>query len=457
MDFVEKIKKALGNDKVITDRDIIRTYLKDETAELEGSAEVVVRPKTKEDIRETIIIAKDFKIPVTPRGAGTGVSGGAVPIKGGIVLSTEQMDRIIEIDKKNRIAVVEPGVITGRLQEEVEKLGLFYPPDPASLDSCTIGGNVAENAGGPRAVKYGVTKNYVTGIEFVTGNGNIVFAGGKLHKNVTGYDLLGILIGSEGTLGIFTKIFLKLLPLPNYQVDILVSFEDIEDLINAFEEIFPRFLPVNIEFAEKKSIQLAQEFLEERMIIKDAGAYLIIGFDGNDMDAIEKEYVEVGEICMKHHAIDVFVADNKKTRERLWKARRSMHDAVKAKSPVLEREDVVVPVSELKNLIYIIRKLSDEHKMDIIAFGHAGDGNVHVNILKGEMSQEEWRIKKEKVVQSLLENVVVLGGTISGEHGIGVVKRRYLSMAVGEDSIKLYRAIKSALDPQNILNPGKII
>ncbi len=457
MEWLNVLYKKIEKDRIITDRSILLSYLKDETSELEGKAEVLIRPEKKEEIIEVIKTANEYRIPVTPRGAGTGVSGGAVPLYGGIILSLEKMNKIIEIDKKNRIAVVEPGVITGIFQKEVEKEGLFYPPDPASLDSCTIGGNVAENAGGPRAVKYGVTKNYVTGIEFITATGESIIIGGKLHKNVTGYDLIGLLVGSEGTLGIFTKIFLKLLPLPKYRVDILVPFRTLEDAINSFEKIFPKFLPVNIEFAEKESIDIAREFLEDRMILKDAEAYLIIGFDGNNMDSIEKEYAMVGELCIENNAIDVFVADNEKTRERLWKARRAMHDAVKVKSPIMEREDVVVPVSELKKLIRKIKHLSEKYKLSIIAFGHAGDGNIHVNILKGNTPLEEWKEKRKNVVKELLENVIILGGTLTGEHGIGVVKKDYLCMAVGKPALTLYKKIKETFDPYNILNPGKII
>ena len=455
--IIEKFEDIIGKKWVLTGKDELIPYSKDETSDASAIPDIVLIPENAMQVSQIMKIANKYLIPVTPRGLGTGVSGGALPVKGGIVLSLERFTSILEIDKGNMVAVVEPGVITGKLQEEVEKQGLFYPPDPASLDSCSIGGNIAENAGGPRAVKYGTTKDYVRGLEIVLPTGEMLTPGGKIHKNATGFNLIGIIIGSEGTLAIITKIILKLIPLPKYRVDLLIPFQDFRKASSAINKIFETsIIPVNIEFIEQKAIDALKAYIEDDFPFSEAGAHLLVGIDGNTKENVEKEYETIGEVCLNAGAIDVFIADTPQTKERLWKARRSLHDALEKKSRVMEREDVVVPVSRIPELLNFVYKLSEESGFEIVPFGHAGDGNVHINILKMNTPEGEWVKKKEKVVEKLLRKVVRLGGTLSGEHGIGIAKKRFIHISLSKEEIELAKRIKKAFDPNNILNPGKI-
>ncbi len=456
-DIIKKFEILLGAKNVITANDDLVPYSKDETSEESAMPDIVLKPENTPQISKIMMIANKNLIPITPRGLGTGVSGGAIPIMGGIVLSMEHFTKILEIDKNNMVAVVEPGVITGKLQEAVEKQGLFYPPDPASLDSCSIGGNIAEGAGGPRAVKYGTTKDYVRGLEVVLPTGEILSLGGKMHKNATGYNLIGIITGSEGTLAIITKIILKLIPVPGYRVDLLIPFNSFREASSTIRKIYETsIIPVNIEFIEKKAIDALKSFLEEDFPFSESGAHLLVGIDGNSKDGVEKNYEKIGEVCLKAGAIDVFVADTDQTKERLWKARRSLHDALEQKSRIMEREDVVVPVSKIPELLDFVYRLSEESGLEIVPFGHAGDGNVHINILKMNLSHGEWKRKIEKITKKLLTEVVRLGGTLSGEHGIGTVKKRFIHLSWSKEKIELAKRIKKAFDPNNILNPGKI-
>ncbi|MCK4576013.1 FAD-binding protein [candidate division WOR-3 bacterium] len=456
-DIIQKFKNLLGDKFVLTEKNDLIPYSKDETSDAQAFPDAVLKPENAQQISQIIRIANEYLIPVTPRGLGTGVSGGALPIKGGIVLSLERFTRIIDIDKGNMVTVVEPGVITGKLSEAVEKQGLFYPPDPASLDSCSIGGNIAESAGGPRAVKYGTTKDYVRGLEIVLPTGEMITLGGRIHKDVTGYNIIGIIIGSEGTLAIVTKIILKLLPLPKFRVDLLIPFQDFRNASSAINKIFETsIIPVNIEFIEKKAINALKLYLEEDFPFSEAGAHLLVGIDGNTKENIEKEYETIGEVCLNSGAIDVFVADTPQTKERLWKARRSLHDALEKKSRIMEREDVVVPVTNIPDLLDFIHRLSEETGLEIVPFGHAGDGNVHVNILKMDTPETEWKRKSNEAVEKLLKEVIRLGGTLSGEHGIGIVKKKFIPLSMSKAEIDLAKRIKQAFDPNNILNPGKI-
>ena len=456
-DIIQKFKNLLGDKFVLTEKNDLIPYSKDETSDAQAFPDAVLKPENAQQISQIIRIANEYLIPVTPRGLGTGVSGGALPIKGGIVLSLERFTRIIDIDKGNMVTVVEPGVITGKLSEAVEKQGLFYPPDPASLDSCSIGGNIAESAGGPRAVKYGTTKDYVRGLEIVLPTGEMITLGGRIHKDVTGYNIIGIIIGSEGTLAIVTKIILKLLPLPKFRVDLLIPFQDFRNASSAINKIFETsIIPVNIEFIEKKAINALKLYLEEDFPFSEAGAHLLVGIDGNTKENIEKEYETIGEVCLNAGAIDVFVADTPQTKERLWKARRSLHDALEKKSRIMEREDVVVPVTNIPDLLDFIHRLSEETGLEIVPFGHAGDGNVHVNILKMDTPETEWKRKSNEAVEKLLKEVIRLGGTLSGEHGIGIVKKKFIPLSMSKAEIDLAKRIKQAFDPNNILNPGKI-
>lgn len=454
---IKDLFKDFG-EKLVALPEILERYSRDETSHLEAMPEAVVFAENTYDVSRLLALASEHKIPVTPRGAGTGVTGGALPMSGGIVLSLERMNRILEIDTDNRMAVVEPGVITGELHRAVEEAGLFYPPDPASLEDSTIGGNVIEGAGGPRAVKYGTTRDYVTGLEFVIPSGDVLRVGGKLRKNVTGYNLIGTLIASEGSLAVITEITLRLLPLPPVRIDLLVPFASFGEAAKAIRSIFGHGItPVVIEFMERRALEIVESYLKSKLPVSGAGAYLIIGLDGADKESVERDYERVGELCLAAGALDVFVAEDAEMKKRLWKTRRSLHDALRELSPEMEREDVVVPVAKIGELLSGIETLRQEHESEIVAFGHAGDGNVHVNVLRGNLEEEAWQKERAAVTEKLFRLVVSLGGTLTGEHGIGVTKKRFMPLVASEAELALSRRLKQAFDPLGILNPGKII
>ncbi len=455
--IVGELVSIVGRDRVITDGDALEPYTHDETIGLSAEPEAVVRPDSTEQVAEILRLAQRERIPITPRGAGYGLSGGAVSVQGGIVLSVEKMNRILEIDKANLMVTVEPGVITGDIHRAVEAEGLFYPPDPASLDSCSIGGNVAECAGGPRAVKYGVTKDYVCGLEVVLPSGDVIATGGKLVKNVTGYNLVQLLVGSEGTLGIVTKIVLRLIPLPNVQVDLLVPFDDFQaaaDVVGAI--LARRILPTAIEFMERDSIAAVDRLTGAEVPFNDAAAHLLIQLDGNGREAVDADLEIVGELCLAHGAREVLVADDSATRDRLWDARRKIIDALNNESPINHMEDVVVPRAEIPTLLAGIKQTAARHDVRIVCFGHAGDGNIHINVLKDEIADHRWKALTPAISEEIFALALGLGGQITGEHGVGVTRRSYLPMAMEPEQLDLMRRIRSTFDPAGILNPGKI-
>jgi len=455
--IADALRAIVGEGNVRTDEEALEKYAHDETVGLWAQPEVVVFVHSAQEVAEIFRLAVRERIPVTPRGAGYGLSGGAVPVFGGIVLSTEKMNRILEIDKQNLMVTVEPGVITGDIHRAVEAEGLFYPPDPASLDSCSIGGNIAEGAGGPRAVKYGTTKDYVCGLEAVLPSGDIITCGGKLVKNVTGYNLIQLLIGSEGTLAVVTKIVLRLLPLPKYRVDLLVPYDDFQAAADTVSEIIAaRILPATIEFMEQDSVLATERLLQKTVPYDDAAAHLLIQLDGNRQEAVDADMEVVGEICLAHGARDVLVAKDTRTRDRLWEARRAIVDALKHESPINHMEDVVVPRAEIPALLRGIKEIARRHGVRIVCFGHAGDGNVHVNALKDALPEEDWRVLVPVLSEEIYRLTLSLGGTITGEHGVGATRRRYLPMALDPAQIALMRGIKEVFDPHHILNPGKI-
>jgi len=456
-DILEHFKKILGEELVLSSPADLEPYSHDETEDLHFLPQVVLKPTTTLQVSQIMKICFDNNIPVTPRGGGTGLSGGALPIYGGVVLSTEKMNRILEIDAQNSMAVVEPGVITEILQNEVEKVGLFYPPDPASKGSCFIGGNIAECAGGPRALKYGVTKDYVYGLEAVLPSGEIINTGGKLLKNVSGYNLVQLLIGSEGTLGIVTKIILKLIPLPQYRKTILVPFNSIEAATICLTQIFTsKIIPCAAEFLEKKAVQAAEKKFEKKIPHSDCEALLLLAVDGNDESILEKEIEKIGEVCLNNGAVDVFLAETKEQQEELWKMRRSISEAVKSIS-IYKEEDTVVPRAAIPDLMRVLKEVEKKYEINIICYGHAGDGNIHANIIKENMSDEKWSRVLPEAIKEIFTEVVKLGGSISGEHGIGYVQKDYLPIALSETEIDLMRRIKKVFDPKNILNPGKLL
>ncbi|MBI4762974.1 MAG: FAD-binding protein [Deltaproteobacteria bacterium] len=457
-EIIERLRKIVGGGQVLIDEDRIEPYSHDKVIGLRADPEVVVKVSNAGQISELFRLAQREKIPITPRGAGYGLSGGAVPLQGGIVLSVEKMNRILEIDKNNLMATVEPGVITGDIHRAVEAEGLFYPPDPASLDSCTIGGNIAEDAGGPRAVKYGVTRNYICGLEAVLPSGEIISCGGKLVKNVTGYNLIQLLVGSEGTLAVVTKIILRLIPLPKVQIDLLVPFDDFLSAADSVSEIIAhRIVPTTIEFMEQDSLKAVERLLEKQFPFTDAAAQLLIQLDGNRQDSVESEAEVVGQLCFQHGALDVLVAKDRPTRLRLWEARRMIIEALNSESPVNHMEDVVVPRSQIPHLLKGIKKIAADFSLRIVNFGHAGDGNVHVNVLKDRISDESWEDLVPRVTEKIYHLTLSLGGTITGEHGIGCTRRRYLPLALSPSQIDLMRMIKKAFDPNSILNPCKVL
>ena len=455
--IVEALQKIVGENNVLVRAEELEAYSHDEVIGLRAYPEAVVKAITAEQIADILRLAQREHVAVTPRGAGYGLSGGAVPLCGGIVLSLERMNRILEIDKDNLMVTVEPGVITGDIHRAVEAEGLFYPPDPASLDSCTIGGNIAEGAGGPRAVKYGVTKDYVCGLEAVLPSGAIITCGGKVVKNVTGYNLVQLLIGSEGTLAVVTKIILRLIPLPKLRIDLLVPYDDFEAAANTVSAIIAeRIVPTTIEFMERGSILAVERLLDREMPYNDAEAQLLIQLDGNRREELDADFDVVGELCLDHGARDVLVARDRPTCDRLWEARRMIIEALNHESPVNHMEDVVVPRSGLSLLLNGIKDVSLAHSVRIVNFGHAGDGNVHVNILKDEIPDDRWDELVPQVTEEIYRLALSLGGMITGEHGIGATRRKYLSMALDEDQIEVMRGIKDAFDPNRILNPAKI-
>ncbi len=455
--IVEALRAIAGAEDVLVDAEALELYAHDETVGLRAEPEVVVRATSAEQVAAIMRLAQRERIPVTPRGAGQGLSGGAVPTCGGIVLSLERMNHIVEIDRENLMVTVEPGVITGDLHRAVEAEGLFYPPDPASLDSCSIGGNIAEDAGGPRAVKYGVTRDYVVGLEAVLPSGEIVRCGGKLVKDVAGYNLVQLLVGSEGTLAVVTQAILRLLPLPPLRVDLLVPYDDLQAAADTVSDIIAhRIVPTTIEFMERDAFLSSERLLGKEVPYHDAAAHLLIQLDGNHQAALDVEYELVGDICLGHGARDVLVAKDRATRDRLWEARRKIIEALKQESPVNHMEDVSVPRAAIPALLRGIGEIARRYQVRMVNFGHAGDGNVHVNVLRDALPAERWEAVVAAVNEEVYRLALALGGTITGEHGIGATRRRFLPVALGEAPVALMRGIKAAFDPNGILNPGKI-
>jgi len=458
---VEKLKEICGDNYVFTDPEKLELYSHDETPieQFSHLPEVVVMPIETKQVSQIMKLPNKNKIPVTPRGAGSGLSGGAIPLYGGIIVSFEKMNKIIEIDTENMMITLEPGVITNEVNARIEELGLFFAGYPMSVETCFIGGNLAENAGGGRAVKYGVTDRYIMGIEVVLPNGETISLGGKRVKDVTGYNLKQLFIGSEGTLGIITKIIIKLLPLPLEKVDLLVLFKDIKQAISIVPKIMSdiRIIPTSIEFMDKLSFQSSCEYLNEHLPYQCAGAMLLIEVDGNSKKEVETEYEAIGELCLEHKALEVYVADNYTTQERVWAVRRNIAEAFKIISPQQSLEDIVVPISEIADVVEEIQQIAKKYDILIPCYGHAGDGNMHATLVKNpEHSYNKWLKVENDVLIDLYKLVKAKNGTISGEHGIGLKRKTYLDMVCSQTEINVMKKIKEALDPNYIMNPGKI-
>jgi len=455
--MVRRLTEIAGPKAVFSDEDVLDIYSKDETMGFSHRPEIVVKPTTPKEILEIMRLANLENIPLTPRGKGTGLSGGAIPVCGGIVLSCERMEKILDIDHENLMVITEPGIITGELQKAVEAEGLFYPPDPASLASCSIGGNVAEGAGGSRAVKYGTTKDYVNGLEMVLPSGDTISTGGKVVKDVTGYNLTQLITGSEGTLAIVTRIILRLIPLPKLRKDFLVPYHSIDQAAQTVSEIIRnRIIPTAIEFMDRNSFELAEGFIKRKLAFRDAAAHLLITLDENRPEALEEDQDRVGEICEKNGAFDILVANSPAARDRMWEGRKCLFEAANHLGIIYKSLDVVVPRSLIPILIRKINEVSERYRMKAMSFGHAGDGNVHVHLIKGDLPDEEWEKSIDRAQRDLYKETIDLGGKITAEHGIGLLRKPFLSMSLDSCQIELLKRLKKAFDPKNILNPGKI-
>jgi glycolate oxidase len=453
--IVRRLTTIVGGDNLITSEDSLATYSHDETPGLVSKPGVVVKPANSREISELLKLANEEKIPVTPRGGGTGLAGGSIPSVDGILLSLERMNRIKEIDSRDLMAVVEPGVITAEINKAAHPAGLFYPPDPASIDSCSIGGNIATGAGGARTVKYGTTRNYVSGLEVVKPTGEVIRFGGKLVKNATGYSLLNLIIGSEGTLAVITEATLRLLPEPRVKVDLVIPFSDARPAMETAALILRKGMtPAAIEFIEGEAVRLTEAFLEKSLPFSNAPIQLLVELDGGDKAEIVRDYEAIGELALASGASDVLVAEDSARQEMLWEGRRKISEALKSKGKVAS-EDVVVPRSRLSELLTAISELGGRYSVKTVSFGHAGDGNIHVNILK----QGDRPVEPQKLVEfieELFKAVTALGGMISGEHGIGLTKKDFLHLSLTAEEINLMKGIKRVFDPNTILNPGKI-
>jgi glycolate oxidase len=452
--LVRELARIAGEPNVLTSPEAVLPYGRDETEDLCFPPEVVVRPASTQEVSEILKTASREGVPVTPRGAGTGLSGGALPVRGGIVLSLDRMNRIVEIDRGNLMAVVEPGVITQRLQEEAEALGLCYPPDPASRGSCMMGGNVAENAGGPRAVKYGVTRDWVTGLEAVLADGRVFTTGGKLRKDASGYNLTGLLVGSEGTLAVVTRIVVKLIPSPAHRRALLACFGSVQAAAQALGAVFDRgVIPSAAELMEGAAWSTGASWVGRAPMDPGHAAYLLLEADGPRAELVENEAIAMGEACLASEAVDVLVADTPARQADLWRVRRAIGEAVKKIAPYKE-EDTVVPRRQVPELLEAVDVAVRRHGLRAICYGHAGDGNIHVNLLKD--GSGEWGPGLDSAIREIFTAVGTLGGKISGEHGIGWVQREWLPLTHDPVELSLMRAVKQLFDPRGILNPGKI-
>lgn len=455
---VDFFKSILSDNRVRTSHDDVSNHSHDETEDLKYNPEVVLIPESSEQLSKILAYCNKNNIAVTPQGARTGLSGGALPIFGGVALSLEKFNRILEIDENNSQVIVEPGVITQVLQETVAEKGLFYPPDPASKGSCFIGGNLAENSGGPKAVKYGVTNEYVLNLEVVLADGSIIWTGANVLKNATGYNLTQLIVGSEGTLGIITKAVLKLLPLPKRNMLMLVPFRAAEEACKAVAAIFKAgVIPSGLEFMERDALIWTKDFINDEsiQIPDDIQAHLLIEVDGNDEEVLMRECEQIMSVVDNFDTDEILFADSEAQKNILWNLRRKVGEAVKSQS-VYKEEDTVVPRFELPKLLLGVKSIGERYGFKSVCYGHAGDGNLHINIIKGDLSDQQWNQELNKAIREIFELTVSLGGTLSGEHGIGLVQKEYMDIPFGSVELNLMRQIKKVFDPKGILNPGKI-
>ncbi|MEQ8304839.1 MAG: FAD-linked oxidase C-terminal domain-containing protein [Cyclobacteriaceae bacterium] len=462
-EILVQFRSIVGDANLLMDVESLREYGHDKTEDLVYLPDLVIKPASTEEISAVLKICNQHKIPVTPRGAGTGLAGGALPVQKGVILSMERLNKILTIDELNLQATVEPGVITEVFQNTVKEKGLFYPPDPSSRGSCYLGGNLANNSGGPKAVKYGVTRDYVINMEVVLPTGEIIWTGANVMKNSTGYNLTQLMCGSEGTLGVITKIVFKLRGYPKKNVLLLIPFTTSEEACKAIASIFVEGIsPSGVEFFEReagvKTIAYCQEVLNSPIttsLPEDMKAYLLCELDGNDEEVLMRDAERIMSVVEKFEIGEVLFADSAQQKEELWKVRKNISPAVNWKT-VTKSDDVVVPRSKLPQLLTGIKEIGKEFDIETVCFGHIGDGNIHINFLRNEMSDHDWETKVPEGIGEVFKLVVKLGGTLSGEHGVGITKRPYMSIAMSEVNLELMRGIKKVFDPNGILNPGKI-
>lgn len=454
IDFFSRI---IGSGNVITDTESKETYARDHTEDLRFEPEIVLKPATTNEVSRIMAHCYTERIPITPRGAGTGLSGGALPVHGGTVLSMERFNKILEIDERNFQARVEPGVINEYFQEQVKQKGLFYPPDPASKGSCFLGGNLAHSSGGPRALKYGTTRDYVLNMEVVLANGETIWTGANTLKYSTGYNLTQLMVGSEGTLGIITQMVLKLIPYPAQTLLMLSPFHSPERACEAVAALFHAGCnPSACEFVEPEGFRLSAKMLNLNFKIpEDVNAYLLIEVDGNDTELMLKECERISEVLYAHQSGEVQFAESSEQKEYFWKLRRAIGEATKHNN-VYKEEDTVVPRAELPTLFAGVKEIGARYGFRSVCYGHAGDGNLHVNILKDQLSDGFWNNELNLAITEIFELCKKLGGTISGEHGIGYVQKKFMPVMFSENHLQLMRHIKQAFDEKGILNPGKI-
>ncbi len=455
---INRLNEIINDEnRVLTGNNINEEYSHDELGGTENYPELVVRVKSTEEVSEVMSYAYKNNIPVTPRGSGTGLVGSCVAIKGGIVIDMTLMDNFLELDEENLNLTLEPGVLLMDIAEYVEDRGYFYPPDPGEK-SATIGGNISTNAGGMRAVRYGVTRDFVQGLEVVLPNGEVVQLGGKVMKNSSGYAIKDLIVGGEGTLGIVTKATLRLLPFPSHVISLLIPFPTLEQAIGTVPKIVKsKAIPVAMEFMEREVIMDSEEYLGKRFPDNQSDAYLLLKFDGNSVEEIEGIYEDVAELCLAEGAIDVLISDTDEREESLWDARGAFLEGIRGSTTDMDETDVVVPRDRVNEMVEYTYELQDEVGVRIKTFGHAGDGNLHSYILKDDLSEDEWEEKLELAMGKIYEKAHELEGQVSGEHGIGYAKRKYLKKSLDPAIINIMRGIKHSFDPKNILNPNKII
>lgn len=451
------IQNIINDPERILFRDFINEeYSHDELSDTTSYPDVVVKVTSTDEVSKIMKYAYDNNIPVTPRGSGTGLVGASVAMEHGIMIDITLMNHFLELDESNLTLTVEPGVLLMEIAAYVEERDLFYPPDPGEK-TATIGGNISTNAGGMRAVKYGVTRDYVRGLEVVLPNGKVVELGGKVVKNSTGYALKDLMVGSEGTLGIITRAVLKLIPLPEKAISLLIPFPSLEQAIGTVPLIVKsKSIPTAIEFMQREVIVDAEKYLGKKFPDSSVDAYLLLKFDGNSTEEIEKAYDSVAQICLEQGAIDILVSDTTEREESIWKARGAFLEAIKGSTTYMDEVDVVVPRSSVNEMVEYIHNLYKEVNIRIKSFGHAGDGNLHAYVLKDDLSEEEWQKRMTEAMDKIYNKARALNGQVSGEHGIGYAKKSYLMASLDPEIVNLMNGIKKAFDPKNILNPHKV-